>query len=155
MNLGCQRSSVARYQLGHYTTLFFYIFRKLILTKIITSTIVHVSNHSVRDPSVRNDRLAVPFKKIYCSILGVFTVSKMHSWDLKLLQSWMHDILLHNKFGVNLECMKLFGRVIATYVYLTVKKILKWTFFFVTVDRRLVETFTKRPSTKVRSDWFF
>ncbi len=34
--------------------------------------------------------------------------------------------LLFNKFGVNLESMmRLFGRVTAKYIYLTVKKILK------------------------------
>jgi hypothetical protein len=38
------------------------------------------------------------------------------------------NFLLFNKFGVNLKCIRLFGRVIAKYVFLTVKNILKWKF---------------------------
>ncbi len=38
------------------------------------------------------------------------------------------NFLLFNKFGVNLKCIRLFGQVIAKYVFLAVKKILKWKF---------------------------
>jgi hypothetical protein len=92
----------------------------------MTSTIIHVSKYSVRDPNVRY------FMKHSCitDVRKMVIPCKYCSMYCKSDNGTIFEII------ANLESMRLFGRVTAKYIYLTVKKILKWK-FFLTVDRRL------------------